>query len=62
MNIEVYQIYFPLQSNRITNFSFTIVTGFLGAGKTILLNNLLCYKNKNQIKFAVIVNKYAELR
>lgn len=37
----------------------TILTGFLGAGKTTLVNNIL--KGNHGYKFAVIENEYGEV-
>ena len=38
----------------------TILTGFLGAGKTTLIRNLIL-KNKSK-KLAIIINEFGDLR
>ena len=48
-----------MKSTRFAKIPVTIITGFLGAGKTTFLNHILTCKK--QWKFAVIVNEYAEL-
>lgn len=40
------------------NIGITIITGFLGAGKTSLLNQII--KKENSYKFAVIENEFSE--
>lgn len=42
----------------LNNIGITIITGFLGAGKTSLLNQII--KKENSYKFAVIENEFSE--
>ena len=37
----------------------TVVTGFLGSGKTTLINHIL--KGQHELKVAVIVNEFGEI-
>lgn len=42
-----------------TKLPITIITGYLGAGKTTLVNNLL--RNPNGLKLAILVNEFGAL-
>ena len=45
--------------NRIEKIDVTIITGFLGAGKTTFINQLL--KNNPQVQFALVENEFGDV-
>ncbi|MEM9908226.1 MAG: GTP-binding protein, partial [Cyanobacteria bacterium P01_D01_bin.44] len=48
-----------VQSKSDERIPVTVVTGFLGSGKTTLINNIL--QGQNSQKVAVIVNEFGEI-
>ena len=48
-----------VKPSAISPLPFTVIGGFLGAGKTTMLNHLL--ENAGGTRFAVLVNDFGEL-
>ena len=48
-----------MKPSAVSALPFTVIGGFLGAGKTTMLNHLL--ENTGGTRFAVLINDFGEL-
>ncbi len=59
MNRLTFNLSDPLPSLPKTGMPVTIITGFLGSGKTTLINQIL--QNQDDLKIAVLVNEFGDI-